>query len=118
MRGSPAVCNCSCVCLFRSVQGKQALVWLLGVHGEQIPGSPYVLEEFIDALKTEQSPAVKLELLTATVRLFLSRPAETQDMLGRLLTFCIGTEAACALTAHQLNCSVIQSCFGRIGSQI
>lgn len=69
------------------------MIWLLGVHGEQIPGAPYVLEEYIDGLKTEPSPAVKQELLTATVRLFLSRPAETQDMLGRLLQYCIGTTA-------------------------
>lgn len=60
------------------------------MYGDQISGAPYILEDYIDGLKTELSTLVKLELLTATTRLFLSRPAETQDMLGRLLHFCIG----------------------------
>lgn len=72
-------------------QGKRALLWLLGVHGEQISNAPYVLEGFIDGIKMEVSSAVKMELLTASQKLFLSRPAETQDMLGRLLHYCIGT---------------------------
>ncbi|XP_060749921.1 AP-4 complex subunit beta-1 isoform X3 [Tachysurus vachellii] len=70
-------------------EGKQALLWLLGVHGEQISNAPYVLEGFIDGIKMEVSSAVKMELLTASQKLFLSRPAETQDMLGRLLHYCI-----------------------------
>lgn len=81
-------------CLFASflwfLQGKQALVWLLGAHGEKVPNAPYVLEEFVENVKSEMFPAVKMELLTALVRLFLSRPAECQDMLGRLLYYCIG----------------------------
>lgn len=44
----------------------------------------------MENVKTEVFPAVKMELLTALVRLFLSRPAECQDMLGRLLYHCIG----------------------------
>lgn len=71
-------------------QGKQALIWLLGVHGERIPNAPYVLEDFVENVKSETFPAVKMELLTALLRLFLSRPAECQDMLGRLLHYCIG----------------------------
>lgn len=71
-------------------QGKQALLWLLGVYGENISSAPYTLEGFIDSVRSEASAAVKMELLTASVRLFLQRPAETQDMLGRLLHYCIG----------------------------
>lgn len=70
-------------------EGKQALLWLLGEHGERISNAPYVLEGFIDGIKMETSSAVKKELLTATLKLFLSRPAETQDMLGRLLHYFI-----------------------------
>uniref|UniRef100_A0A1A7YJH7 Adaptor-related protein complex 4, beta 1 subunit n=1 Tax=Iconisemion striatum TaxID=60296 RepID=A0A1A7YJH7_9TELE len=73
-------------------QGKQALLWLLGVHGERVSSAPYTLEAFIDGVRSEASLGVKLELLTAAVTLFLSRPAETQDMLGRLLHFCIEEE--------------------------
>lgn len=73
-------------------EGKQALIWLLGVHGMRIPNAPYVLEDFIENVKSETFPAVKMELLTAVLRLFLSRPAECQDMLGRLLHYCIEEE--------------------------
>nr|XP_035108405.1 AP-4 complex subunit beta-1 isoform X3 [Callithrix jacchus] len=73
-------------------EGKQALIWLLGVHGERIPNAPYVLEDFVENVKSETFPAVKMELLTALMRLFLSRPAECQDMLGRLLYYCIEEE--------------------------
>ncbi|XP_036625040.1 AP-4 complex subunit beta-1 [Trichosurus vulpecula] len=73
-------------------EGKQALIWLLGVHGETIPNAPYVLEDFVENVKAETFPAVKMELLTALLRLFLSRPAECQDMLGRLLYYCIEEE--------------------------
>ncbi|KAI4549155.1 hypothetical protein MG293_001485 [Ovis ammon polii] len=73
-------------------EGKQALIWLLGVHGKRIPNAPYVLEDFIENVKSETFPAVKMELLTAVLRLFLSRPAECQDMLGRLLHYCIEEE--------------------------
>jgi AP-4 complex subunit beta-1 len=49
-----------------------------------------VLEDFVENVKSETFPAVKMELITALLRLFLSRPAECQDMLGRLLYYCIG----------------------------
>ncbi|KAM3618550.1 uncharacterized protein V6R79_021700 [Siganus canaliculatus] len=73
-------------------QGTQALLWLLGVYGEQVSSAPYTLEVFIDGVRSEASPGVKMELLTTTMRLFLCRPAETQDMLGRLLHYCIEEE--------------------------
>lgn len=73
-------------------QGRQALLWLLGLYGEQVSNAPYVLEAFIDGVRSEASLGVKTELLTATMRLFLCRPAEMQDMLGRLLHYCIEEE--------------------------
>ncbi|XP_069025350.1 AP-4 complex subunit beta-1 [Embiotoca jacksoni] len=73
-------------------QGRQALLWLLGVYGERVSNAPYTLEVFVDGVRSEASLGVKMELLTATMRLFLYRPAETQDMLGRLLHYCIEEE--------------------------
>uniref|UniRef100_UPI0037E8C3C7 AP-4 complex subunit beta-1 n=1 Tax=Semicossyphus pulcher TaxID=241346 RepID=UPI0037E8C3C7 len=73
-------------------QGRQALLWLLGVYGERVTSAPYTLEVFIDGVRSEASLGVKMELLTTTMRLFLCRPAETQDMLGRLLHYCIEEE--------------------------
>ncbi|KAK2850967.1 hypothetical protein Q5P01_007243 [Channa striata] len=73
-------------------QGRQALLWLLGVYGERVSSAPYTLEAFIDGVRSEASLGVKMELLTAAMRMFLCRPAETQDMLGRLLHYCIEEE--------------------------
>ncbi|XP_034552520.1 AP-4 complex subunit beta-1 [Notolabrus celidotus] len=73
-------------------QGRQALLWLLGVYGERVCSAPYTLEVFIDGVRSEASVGVKMELLTTAMRLFLCRPAETQDMLGRLLHYCIEEE--------------------------
>ncbi|XP_074781415.1 AP-4 complex subunit beta-1 isoform X2 [Athene noctua] len=89
-----AVCRAlpSCEDAVQDSEGKQALIWLLGTHGEKVPNAPYVLEDFVENVKSETFPAVKMELLTALVRLFLSRPAECQDTLGRLLYYCIEEE--------------------------
>ncbi|XP_038605015.1 AP-4 complex subunit beta-1 isoform X1 [Tachyglossus aculeatus] len=89
-----AVCQAlpNCEENIQDSEGKQALIWLLGVHGEKIPNAPYVLEDFVENVKAETFPAVKMELLTALLRLFLSRPAECQDTLGRLLYYCIEEE--------------------------
>ncbi|KAF6073898.1 adaptor related protein complex 4 subunit beta 1 [Phyllostomus discolor] len=89
-----AVCQAlpGCEDTIQDSEGKQALIWLLGVHGERIPNAPYVLEDFAENVKSETFPAVKMELLTALLRLFLSRPAECQDALGRLLCYCIEEE--------------------------
>ncbi|XP_071434726.1 AP-4 complex subunit beta-1 isoform X2 [Pithys albifrons albifrons] len=89
-----AVCQAlpGCEDTIQDSEGKQALIWLLGTQGEKVPNAPYVLEDFVENVKSETFPAVKMELLTALVRLFLSRPAECQDMLGRLLYYCIEEE--------------------------
>ncbi|XP_074971568.1 AP-4 complex subunit beta-1 isoform X2 [Phalacrocorax aristotelis] len=94
-----AVCRAlpSCEDAIQDSEGKQALIWLLGTHGEKVPNAPYVLEDFVENVKSEMFPAVKMELLTALVRLFLSRPAECQDMLGRLLYYCIEEETDMAV---------------------
>ena len=54
-----------------------------------IPNSPYVLEELVAAV-ADESPLVKLHLLTAVMKLFFKRPPECQEMLGRLLEYAVG----------------------------
>ncbi|XP_042318832.1 AP-4 complex subunit beta-1 isoform X2 [Sceloporus undulatus] len=83
-------------------EGKQALIWLLGVHGDKVPSAPYILEDFVDNVKSETFSVVKLELVTALVRLFITRPAECQDMLGRLLHYCIEEERDMAVRDRAL----------------
>uniref|UniRef100_A0A8D0BA69 AP complex subunit beta n=1 Tax=Salvator merianae TaxID=96440 RepID=A0A8D0BA69_SALMN len=83
-------------------EGKQALIWLLGVHGEKVPNAPYILEDFVENVKSEAFSVVKVELLTALMRLFITRPAECQDMLGRLLYYCIEEERDMAVRDRAL----------------
>uniref|UniRef100_A0A673KGP7 AP complex subunit beta n=1 Tax=Sinocyclocheilus rhinocerous TaxID=307959 RepID=A0A673KGP7_9TELE len=75
-QSTAAVCQTveACVDSPQDSEGKQALLWLLGEHGDQISSAPYVMEGYIDGLKTELSSAVKMELLTASVKMFLCRP--------------------------------------------
>ncbi|XP_034064564.1 AP-4 complex subunit beta-1 [Gymnodraco acuticeps] len=91
---SDTVCEAleGCEDTLQDSQGRQALLWLLAVYGERVSSAPYTLEVFIDGVRSETSVGVKMELLTTTMRLFLCRPAETQDMLGRLLHYCIEEE--------------------------
>jgi vesicle coat complex subunit len=67
-------------------EAQAALIWMAGEYGgEGFPEAPYLLEPLIDGYAGLASAMVKLNLLTATMKLFLKRPPETQSMLGRLL---------------------------------
>ncbi|XP_053313518.1 AP-4 complex subunit beta-1 isoform X2 [Spea bombifrons] len=96
---TPSVCTAlpGCEENIQDNEGKRALIWLLGMHGEHIPNAPYVLEDYADNVKAETSSLVKMELLTALVRLFLTRPAECQDTLGRLIYYSIEEETNMAV---------------------
>ncbi|XP_061828045.1 AP-4 complex subunit beta-1 isoform X2 [Nerophis lumbriciformis] len=102
---SETVCSAleGCEETLQDSQGKQALLWFLGAYGDRVSSAPYTLEVFIDTVRCETSPGVKMELLTASVRLFLCRPAETQDMLGRLLHYCIDSPADSLATKPRLS---------------
>jgi len=66
-------------------EARVALLWIVGEFGEHIPEAPYILEPLIDEFGEEPASAVRLELLTAAVKLFVKRPPEMQAMLGSLL---------------------------------
>ncbi|XP_066922710.1 uncharacterized protein [Clytia hemisphaerica] len=73
--------------------GKAALVWIYGEYGEDIPSSPYKLEELVDNIQDIDSISVKLNLLTGMLKLFFKRPPECQKTLGKLFKyFCGGDE--------------------------
>lgn len=48
------------------------------------------MEDIINKMDEESSVEVKLQLLTATMKMFFKRPPECQEMLGRLLEYVIG----------------------------
>merc|ERR1719300_1868602 len=65
-------------------EGKAAVIWILGEYGDTIQEAPYILETFIDNYDMNED-SVRLELLTASMKLLFKRPPEMQKMLGRLL---------------------------------
>jgi hypothetical protein len=62
---------------------------MIGEYGEYIADAPYILEPLIDGFGEEASHQVRMELLTATMKLFFKRPPEMKKMLGRLLSVAI-----------------------------
>lgn len=81
-------CLSSCFDLVADDKGRCALIWLLGEYGAHLADSPYILEDLIDRVEEEISINVQCHLLTASVKLFFHRPAECQEMLGRLFESC------------------------------
>ncbi|XP_014677060.1 PREDICTED: AP-4 complex subunit beta-1-like [Priapulus caudatus] len=61
---------------------------ILGERGDAIDGAPYVLERLLEGFASSDAAGVALAFLTASVRLFLRRPAEMQDLLGRVMETC------------------------------
>lgn len=74
-----------CIRIVTEPDGKCAILWILGEYGLLIDDAPYLLEPMIDGFLEEPSGAVRLETLTAAVKLFFLRPPEMQKMLGGLL---------------------------------
>eukprot|EP00250_Pteridium_aquilinum_P017380 c23603_g1_i1 orf=141-2654(+) len=75
-------------------KAKAALLWMLGEYASDMPDAPYVLEGFVESWTEEDSPEVRLELLTAVAKCFFKRAPETQKILGEAL-------AAALSDAHQ-----------------
>mmetsp|Transcript_21961 Transcript_21961/g.55959 ORF Transcript_21961/g.55959 Transcript_21961/m.55959 type:complete len:561 (+) Transcript_21961:233-1915(+) len=82
-----------CIKIVAEPEGKCAVLWILGEYGLLIEDAPYLLEPMINGFLEETSGNVRLEMLTAAVKLFFSRPPEMQKMLGRLLEKAV-TEAS------------------------
>ncbi len=90
IRVNPALSNLvlpfvsKCLKRVEDPSAKAVLVWILGEFGENVVEAPYLLESIIDNYAEEQSVAIKLNVLTAAMKLFFKRPPEMQAMLGRL----------------------------------
>jgi AP-4 complex subunit beta-1 len=82
----------SSVDVVTSSEGRAAIVWMLGQFGHELAEAPYLLERMINEISDEKCAQIRLQLLTATMKLFFKRPPECQEMLGRLLQHCIDEE--------------------------
>ena len=54
-----------------------------------------MLEEVVKSVSEESSSLVKLQLLSAVMKMFFKRPPECQEMLGALLEHSIGERTFC-----------------------
>lgn len=95
IRVNPALSNLvlphvsKCLKRVEDPNAKAVLVWILGEFGENVVEAPYLLEHIIDGYAEEQSVPIKLNVLTAAMKLFFKRPPEMQAMLGRLFSTAI-----------------------------
>ncbi|CAI5735450.1 unnamed protein product [Peronospora farinosa] len=65
-------------------EAKASMIWIIGEYAERIDNADELLESFMDSFNDETAQ-VQLQLLTATVKLFLKRPNETQEMVQKVL---------------------------------
>jgi len=65
-------------------EAKSSLIWILGEYAERIDDADSHLQGFVEGFKDEQVQ-VQLQILTATVKLFLKRPDDSEAMITNLL---------------------------------
>lgn len=65
-------------------EAKASMIWIIGEYAERIDNADELLEAFIGNFK-EENAQVQLQLLTATVKLFLKKPKNTQKLVQRAL---------------------------------
>jgi len=61
------------------------MIWIIGEYAERIDNADELLESFLDSFQDENTQ-VQLQLLTAIVKLFLKRPADTQELVQQVLS--------------------------------
>lgn len=65
-------------------EARGAYVWVLGEYGDRIGEAPYLLEELVPTY-AELPAALKLQLLSAAMKLLFKRAPEMQPVMGQLL---------------------------------
>ncbi|GMI71690.1 hypothetical protein like AT4G23460 [Hibiscus trionum] len=66
-------------------EAKASMIWIIGEYAERIDNADELLESFLESFP-EEPPQVQLQLLTATVKLFLKKPTEgPQQMIQVVL---------------------------------
>merc|ERR1711920_455868 len=65
-------------------EAKESMIWILGEYAERLDNATDRLEYFVDSFADEPA-RVQLQLLTATVKLFLKMPEENKDLVQKVL---------------------------------
>lgn len=68
-------------------EAKASMIWIIGEYAERIDNADELLEYFLETFP-EESGAVQMQLVTATVKLFLKKPLDRpQQMIQLVLTY-------------------------------
>lgn len=70
---------------------KAAIIWIVGEYAEKVYESDKIIDGFVESF-LEEPDKVKLQILTATVKLFLKKPEEGEDVIQKILK--LATEEA------------------------
>eukprot|EP00742_Colponemidia_sp_Colp-10_P000826 GILJ01000896.1.p1 GENE.GILJ01000896.1~~GILJ01000896.1.p1 ORF type:complete len:928 (+),score=203.16 GILJ01000896.1:51-2786(+) len=65
-------------------EAKASMIWILGEYAERIDNADELLDSFLENF-ADETAQVQLQLLTATVKLFLKRPTDTEAMVTKVL---------------------------------
>jgi len=71
-------------------EAKASMIWIIGEYAARIDNAPELLESFVDNFQDENA-MVQLQLLTATVKLFLRHPEKAKELVNRLLNMAAET---------------------------
>ena len=66
-------------------EARASMIWIIGEYAERIENADELLDTFIDTFHDETA-SVQLQLLTATVKLFLKSPQNTKDTMEQILS--------------------------------
>ncbi|KAF9344717.1 beta-adaptin, partial [Mortierella sp. AD094] len=65
-------------------EARGSLIWIVGEYAEKIENADELIENFLETFLEENSQ-VQLQLITATVKLFLKKPSQSQEIVHRVL---------------------------------
>jgi len=65
-------------------EAKASMIWIIGEYSDRIDNAPELLEQFLETF-AEEDVQVQLQLLTAVVKLFLTKPQSAQAMVTKTL---------------------------------
>jgi len=73
------------------------MIWIIGEYAERIDNADELLESFLETFP-EEPALVQLQLLTATVKLFLKKPTEgPQQMIQVAIQMLVYLSLQCCL---------------------
>lgn len=77
------------------------MIWIIGEYAERIDNAGELLGTFLENF-ADETTSVQLQLLTAIVKLFLKRPAETQELVQSVLSLATQVCVHMCASVHML----------------